>query len=320
MNASQTDIEKAIINTVSYVDAFDYPLTLAEIHRYLIQHRSTSEDVAGILARGTLVPDQLERSGDYYMLPGRERVVDIRRQRQDVALQLWPEACRYGRIIARMPFVRMVAVTGSLAVNNAGPGEDIDYLIVTADDHLWVCRAFVILVVRWAAKNGLHICPNYFLAERALHIQTQNLYTAHELAQMVPLSGMPVYRSLRKANQWTQEFLPNATGAPSLPGQSKPNYHQAAPRTGSRLAEALLGARPSKGLDHWEMSRKIEKFRHHYQGWEEAEFSPDVCKGHFNFHQHRTIQAYQRLVSNGKYDSPHVDEPGIAEPNIREPL
>lgn len=317
MNASHTDIETAIINTVSYVDAFDYPLTLAEIHRYLIQHRSTSEGVAGALAQGSLVPDRLDRSGDYFMLPGRERVVAIRRQRQAIALQLWPEARRYGRIIARMPFVRMVAVTGSLAVNNAGPGEDIDYLIVTADDHLWVCRAFVILVVRWAAKNGLDICPNYFLAERSLHIQTQNLYTAHELTQMVPLSGMPVYQSLRKANQWTQGFLPNADGVPKLPGHS--TFDKSTPQTGSRLAEALLGTRPGKGLDHWEMSRKIEKFRHHYEKWEEAEFSPDICKGHFNFHQHRTIQAYQRLVSNGKYGSSHVAEPGIAEPGIAEP-
>lgn len=312
MNASQTDIETAIINSVSYVDAFDYPLTAAEIHRYLIQHRSTRGNVAAALARQSLGPNRLERSGDYYMLPGRERVVEIRRQRQAIALQLWPEAHRYGRIIARMPFVRMVAVTGSLAVNNAGPGEDIDYLIVTADDHLWVCRAFVILVVRWAAKNGILICPNYFLAERALRIQTKNLYTAHELTQMVPLAGMPVYQALRAANQWTEDFLPNAVGLPKLPGHSKPN--NSAARTGSRLAEGLLGARHGRALDHWEMSRKVEKFRHHYQGWQEAEFSADVCKGHFNLHQHRAIQAYHRLVSNGKYESLHVAEPGIQDP------
>lgn len=29
-------VEEAIIHTVSYVDIFDYPLTLPEVHRYLI--------------------------------------------------------------------------------------------------------------------------------------------------------------------------------------------------------------------------------------------------------------------------------------------
>jgi len=314
MNASQTDIEKAIVNTVSYVDAFDYPLTLPEIHRYLIRHRSTSNHIAKVLSQGDLVPERLHRRGNYFMLPGRECVVEIRQERQLIAAQLWREAERYGRIIARLPFVRMVAVTGSLAVNNAGAGEDIDYLIITADDHLWVCRALVILVVRLAARNGVDICPNYFLAERAIQIQTQNLYTAHELTQMVPLSGMPVYRSLRKANQWTQQYLPNAAGTPRVPGAVHSNRDRLGQRAGGHLAETLLSTRPGRGLDKWEMTRKIEKFRHHYQGWQEAEFSADVCKGHFNRHQHRAIQAYERLVGNGHHMIQSEDPSDIREP------
>lgn len=301
MNNSRAEIEQAIVNTVAYVDAFDYPLTTAEIHRYLIRLPMSPEHISEILRCSNLVPRRLRRWGDYYMLPGRERIMHTRRQRQMVAERIWPEAVRYGRLISRMPFVRMVAVTGSLAVNNVGPHEDIDYLIVTANDRLWLCRAFVILIVRWAARRGLEICPNYFLTERALELPTQNLYTAHELTQMVPLSGLPIYNTLRRLNAWTQEYLPNARGAPALSFPADSAMRRPAGRPLGRLIELLLSSRLGRRLDQWEMERKIRRFRREYGdwgGWEESEFSPDCCKGHFNLHQRATLQAWEQLVAD----------------------
>jgi len=310
MSSYQAEIERAIVNTVSYVDAFDYPLTAAEIHRYLVGLPLSSQKVQQALGHGPLVPDRLGYSGDFYMLPGREEVADLRRQRQAVADRLWPEAARYGALIARAPFVRMVAVTGSLAVNNV-THEDIDYLIVTANDRLWVCRAFVILIVRWAARRGLELCPNYFLTERALRFSQQNLYTAHEVAQMVPLYGRAVYEALRRVNAWTYRYLPNASGPPALtPG---PWPLPLAPFAGRAILETALHSRAGLRLDQWEMGRKTRKFRKAYAGQEssllEASFSPDSCKGHFNLHQQRTMRAYELRTG--------VESGGAGEPGSR---
>lgn len=298
MNNSRAEIEQAIVNTVAYVDAFDYPLTMAEIHRYLIRQPMSPDHLSEVLRLSNLVPRRLRRWGDYYMLPGRERIMQVRRQRHMVAERIWPEAVRYGRLISRMPFVRMVAVTGSLAVNNIGPHEDIDYLVVTANDRLWLCRAFIILIVRWAARRGLELCPNYFLTERALELPTRNLYTAHELTQMVPLSGLPIYHTLRRLNAWTQEYLPNALGAPTLSLPARSAIRQSAGLPVGRLVELLLGSRLGQWLEQWEMARKIRRFRHANDSWDEAEFSADCCKGHFNQHQHTTLQAWERLVAD----------------------
>ena len=75
---------------------------------------------------------------------------------------------------------------------------------------LWLCRGMVILLVRLARQLGHTLCPNYFLSERALALAEQSLYTAHELVQMVPVAGMPTYRTMRRLNQWADRFLPNA--------------------------------------------------------------------------------------------------------------
>ena len=92
------------------------------------------------------------------------------------------------------------------------PGQDL--LVVTERDRVWLTRASTIMVVRYAARRGHELCPNYFLAEHALHMDGRDLYGAHELAQMVPVTGGSVYRRLREANPWITEFLPNASGAP----------------------------------------------------------------------------------------------------------
>ncbi|MFZ0547381.1 MAG: hypothetical protein WAM60_18185, partial [Candidatus Promineifilaceae bacterium] len=207
-------IESAILQTVTYVDVFDYPLTSAEVHRYLVGIPTSADEVSKILSNGRLVPHRLHRRDGYFTLSGRSSIIETRRRREAISKKMWPVAWHYGRLLAALPFVRMVAITGSLAVNNVEPQADIDYLIVTEHGRLWSCRAWTILLVRLAARQGIHLCPNYFLSERQLRFKEKNLYTAHELTQMVPVAGLDIYRQMRQLNNWTADFLPNADGIP----------------------------------------------------------------------------------------------------------
>src|SRR6185437_13782883 len=138
----------------------------------------------------------------------------VRLQREALAARFWPRAQRYGRMIASLPFVRMVAVTGELAMDNVRDTSDIDFFIVTEHRRLWLCRLFVLSIVHVAARFGYTVCPNYLLSERSLAITERDLYSAHEVVQMVPLSGLDVYKQFRLANKWVYEFLPNAVSAP----------------------------------------------------------------------------------------------------------
>ncbi len=286
----------AIVQTVAYVDVFDYPLLPAEVHRYLVGRSAPLEAVEKLLANGALVPHHLERCDGYVTLPGRRQIVETRRQREATARRLWPLARHYGALIAQLPFVRMVAVTGSLAVNNAEPDADIDYLIVTANGRLWLSRAFVILVVRLAATRGIRLCPNYLLAERALVFPEQTLYAAHELAQMVPLSGHEVYQRMRGLNGWVNEWLPNAADSPDPPA-ALPGSRARRPSRLQQLLECALESRLGQGLEQWEMERKLARFSGQAaQGTMEAHFAADWCKGHFDGHARKIMNAYGERV------------------------
>jgi hypothetical protein len=280
-------LAQAILRTVAYADVFDAPLTEAEIHKYLIATPAGRDAVCRALAADLVPGGWLAVRDGHYALPGREATLAVRLRRAEISARLWPRAARYGRWIGGLPMVRMVAVTGSLAVDSADSQADLDYLIVTRPGRLWVTRALVVLLVRAVRGRGDTICPNYFLSEAALALPERTLFTAHEFVQMVPLVGAGVYRRMWALNGWVRGFLPNAGG---LFWDTAPaGIYPARIRLG---LERLLQAGAVSRLEDWEMRRKQAKFGRAAALHPEASFSPDVCKGHFDDHGGRILAAY----------------------------
>jgi hypothetical protein len=284
-------LAQAVLRTLAYSDIFDFPLTVEEILRYLIGYQATASEVGAALAElGGAVSCQ----GELYALSGREPLFALRQERAAQASILWKPALRYGSLIARLPFVRMVAVTGALAADNVAAGADIDYLIVTKPGWLWLCRAMALAVNRAARLAGLRaeLCPNYLLSENALALQDADLFTAQELVRMLPLSGLDIYAAMRAANAWSAAFLPAADGAPRLlPGAAQG-------RGGlQRATEFVLGLLPLGWLERWEMQRKIAKFARQQALNAETRFSADFCKGHFDGHKAQTLRAFEQRLA-----------------------
>jgi hypothetical protein len=285
--ASDRALINAIVETVAYADIFDYPLTAAEIHRYLIGQRCSREAVQTALDEDATLNKHLRRTDDLYALAGREAIVRTRQQRQRLSGRFWPRAWRYGRMIASLPFVKMVAVTGELAMDNVRERSDIDYFIVTEHRRLWLCRLFVLGIVHLAARFGDTVCPNYLLSERALELSERDLYSAHEVVQMIPLSGLDTYARFRRLNQWVYDFLPNAVSAP----RQLRTVPQARPIRA--LTERALRTRAGALLEGWESGRKMRKFAAMTFQHREASFSPDWCKGHVHDHSRLILAAFE---------------------------
>jgi hypothetical protein len=179
------------------------------------------------------------------------------------------------------------------------PDSDVDFLVVTEAGRLWTSRAGVVAVVRAAARRGHRLCPNYFLSESALALEDRSLFTARELAQMVPLSGFGTYAHVRRANAWAEDLLPNAAGAPAPVGGPRisPNGHRAGPLRLLGLAEAGLSTRAGGPFERWEMRRKVRRFSARPAAEGEVAFSEDVCKGHFDGHGRRVVEAYRERLA-----------------------
>jgi hypothetical protein len=303
-NAHGNLLLRSVFHTLAYADIFDYPLTAPEVYRYLTSLNASPEEVNRVLTDKTLFA-QVE---SYFVLRGREEIVETRRGRAEIADRLWPRAVRYGRILARLPFVRMVAITGSLAMKNTDEGKDVDYMIVTAPDHLWTCRALSLLVARFAKLEGVSLCPNYLVTTNAMDLEERSLYVAHELAQMIPLSGMEIYREMWRLNSWVRDYLPNALNEPEmLQGMQPARYSSVF----QKVLEMVLNLPVGNWLEKWEMDRKIARLTREQSSSFESYFSADVCKGHIDRHGQKTESDLTKRLQVFPRPNPPSQEEGM---------
>jgi len=286
-------LRRAILATLIYADLFDHALARDEIHRYLIGQAVSAAPLVAMLDNDAELRFHIAQTEGRFHLSRRPHLADIRRERTAASAELWPVAKRYGARIARLPFVRLVGVTGALAMDNARPDDDIDLFILAQPGRLWLCRLLVLGMVKLAARRGYVLCPNFLLSTDHLRLSERNLFTAHEVVQMVPLERNRWYGAFIGANGWVTDFLPNAFArrtADARPGSTRPMP--------ARIVEGLLSVRVLDPLEQWEMRRKVRRLnrRLEREGGTVA-FSEEECRGHFAAHDARILAAYRRRLA-----------------------
>jgi hypothetical protein len=279
-----SDFENGVLRALAYSDIFDFPLTAEEVREALPFEAALIEVEAALDAIGSRIAFVA-----YYMLAGREEIAETRERRRVASAALIDQARWWGRLIGALPFVRSVVVTGSLAVDNAEMGDDIDYLVVTKPGRVWTARALVVAVVRVARLRGVELCPNFVVAEDALAMD-DNAYVARELVQMRPVTGIDVARRLLDENAWWRCYLPNATPAVLAESTAK------TPRRLQAVAESFLGGRIGDLIEAALLRHKGESLRRAAGANPEAVFDASMAKGHVEAHRGRIEAALTARV------------------------
>jgi len=207
-------LKQSILATLAYHDIFDYPLTEQETYSYLIV--KTSYPVFGKSLRLLIKEKRVFQKDGHLYLQGRGQIVGVRESRKKTSSQKLKRAAYYAKILRFIPTIKLLAISGALSMENADANDDIDLVIVTSKGSLWTTRLLANLILwpyrRKAGESHTKdkACLNLFLEEASLKIGTQNLYTAHELAQVKPIwQRGKTYQRLIKANSWVKNYLPN---------------------------------------------------------------------------------------------------------------
>ncbi len=211
-------LDEAILKTLCYHDLFDYPLHPQEISRWLIKRtQKLSEKNFRSINKNSLI---IKRKG-FYCLTGREKIIDIRKQREVYSKDKSILAGKLVDFLKFIPSIKLVGITGALAMGNAKRKDDIDLFIITGANFLWTTRFIVtfffeLLGVRRRPSDqdtNDKICLNMYLDENnlALPEAEHDIYLAHEILQMKPLIVKgDIYRKFIQANIWIKKYLPHA--------------------------------------------------------------------------------------------------------------
>ncbi len=216
-------MEKAIFKTLAYADIFDYPLKINEIHKWLIGRKASLRQIKKVL-ESLSKKKKVKSKKDYYFLFRRDDLVNKRKKREKQSVVYLRKAKLFAAILKVIPWIKLVGISGGLAMDNAKESDDIDLFIITSKNRLWISRILALGLLslsgqrRKVTDNGRRIagklCVNILLEEDRLEQSSKDIYLAHEVLQMRPLWQRDgIYQKYLEDNQWAFKFLPNWIGS-----------------------------------------------------------------------------------------------------------
>ena len=207
-NLAQKKAELAILKTLVYFDIFDYPLSEKDIKNFL--ECNISDEILASALLQLLLDKIIFRVDQFYSLQNNRQRAEERMQGNLRAQSLIVKATRIGAFLHKFPYVRAVAVSGSLSKNYADKKADIDFFIITKANRLWIARTILHLFKKLTFLVGKQnfFCMNYFVDEEALIIPEKNIYTAVEIVTLLPVAGTFTLNKFFEKNQWTKKWLP----------------------------------------------------------------------------------------------------------------
>lgn len=224
-------LHNSILATLVYYDIFDFPLTMLEVYKYLINPErlnSLRSDLGASLRSdlgviregldGLIANGQIGSKNGFYFLPGRDALYELRIEREKIAAQKWKKFLRIAKWFQAVPYLRAIFASGSLALSNTDKDSDFDVLAIAKSGRLYSCRIFLSLAAslfgarrtRYEKSAPDKFCFNHYITDSNLNIKYESLYNAQTYANLKPvLASHGIFSRFYTENIWLNKYLYN---------------------------------------------------------------------------------------------------------------
>lgn len=251
-------LPRAVRQTLAYADLFDYPLTFFEIHHGLLGAAASRAELEQALLELQGSGEICESEG-YFYFNGRGAIVAVRRQRARISGALLRKNRHWLRLVQNFPFVRGVALSGAIAFQNCKAGDDIDLFLIVEQGRLWLVY-FALAALLKIFRKRRQLCLNCLVDTANLRFGDQDLFVAHQIAFLQPISGVECFRQFFRANAWCRRYLPQADFETGLRAAPEIRRHI--------LIEKILGLSFFNRIEnfvHLRYRRRIARLTRHLQ-------------------------------------------------------
>ena len=212
MNNSTTAVREELEQVFRISSWLDFPFTVDEVAEYFLPGLNLTGDQVRALftERAIDLPFTLR---DRYLLTGISQSIVSRAERKLFSAAKLESASRFTCTLCRLvPWIEMVAVTGSVAYGSARKWDDIDLFVVTKPDRLWL-SLFLALVLARLGKllrirdpDLLSFCLSYVHDDMGfIQESSKSKFAplfARELLKAQPLVGIRKYKQILEGNEW----------------------------------------------------------------------------------------------------------------------
>lgn len=288
----------SVYSCLCYFNIFSYPLRADEVVEYCNVEMS-GEDCQ--LALSELMAQNLifESLGYYSLNANLSQFISKRVRAENRFLNKLSKIRRFTSLVSKFPFIEYVGVSGTCAKGLFDVEADVDYFIVTKTGRLWIGRTLLVLFKKVFLLNSRrYFCLNYFIDDSSLEITERNIFIAHELLSMAPVSNPALYQRLRKANVWANDFLPNKESINiSFTGKNNPK-----PIITKLIERAFNNAFGDK-LDSLFLKLSVFRLRKRFASFTDEEFdehlksTKSVSKYHPRGYQKKVLKQLQKELA-----------------------
>ena len=211
------ELKTAIIEVLVFFDLFNQPLTLFEIYKYL-SIEATLSQILDVLENSA---DIINMKNGFYFLLGQDEVVKNRFKKYNYFKRKIKIAKKFIKFIKFLPFVRAVAVSNIICDHNLSNEGDIDLLVVSSKNRIWLARFFCaglakIMNIRPSQENKKDkICLSFYLSEENLNLE-KYMYNQDDFYFIYWILGLEIIldkdnilKNILNNNLWLKKYLPN---------------------------------------------------------------------------------------------------------------
>lgn len=307
-----TAAQSGVIRTLIYFDIFKHPLNEVEIsdlvHQKGVSANEIEKAIADLLSQGIIGYHK-----GFYFLNNNAGIIERRLRGEILAIKSLETAKRNSRLISKFPFVRAIALSGSLSKNYMDDQSDIDYFIITAKGRMWVARTLLVLYKKIFLFNShKNFCVNYFLSEDALNIPDKNIFTATEVSFLIPTYNYDLYSRFRGANRWVKDQIPN------FPLRGKEHIIEEKKHLMKRIIEKILSGSPGEKLDSLFFRLTVNFWKKKFKHFDDSTFDfrlrsrKNVSKHHPLGFQEKVLSSYAKNIKEftlANHISLHAEDP-----------
>jgi len=256
----------------------------------------------------------------------RNDIIHQRLNRKKLADQKWKKIKKIFWIMQITPFMKMVLVSGSLALGNSRKESDVDLIITAKKGRIWMVRTFVTLLTsvlgvrRYKNKTENKICLNHYITDKSLRIPFESLYNAQSYLHLINVyndkKDKELFKKFQEENKWIRKYVSNYELAEL--GGFRSIKRSKMLNSISKFSEFILAGKMWNYLENVLskiQSNKIRKDPLYEKGGGRITINNDQLEFHPNSHEANIIPEFNRRMKElDIYEFANQKDSGLTHP------